>query len=64
MTGWNSWVGFDEIRRTKNEKWFSRNFQDGKYAINPELFFQLDEGGRRGHDLKLLRKDLENFFSI
>ena len=21
-------VGFDEIRKMKNEKWFSRNFQD------------------------------------
>jgi len=24
--------------------------------INPELFFQLDEGDRRGHDQKLIKK--------
>ena len=27
-----------------------------KYDINPELFFQLDEGDRRGHDYKLFKK--------
>jgi len=27
-----------------------------KYDINPELFFQLDEGERRGHDHKLFKK--------
>ena len=27
-----------------------------KYDINPELFFQLDEGDRRGHDQKLFKK--------
>jgi len=27
-----------------------------KYHIYPELFFQLDEGGRRGHDHKLFKK--------
>ena len=27
-----------------------------KYDINPELFFQLDEGDRRGHDHKLFKK--------
>ena len=26
-----------------------------KYDINPELFFQLDEGDRRGHDQKLFK---------
>ena len=26
------------------------------YDINPELFFQLDEGDRRGHDHKLFKK--------
>ena len=29
---------------------------NGKYDINPELFFQLNEGGRRGHDQKLFKK--------
>ena len=29
---------------------------NGKYDINPELFFQLDEGGRRGRDQKLFKK--------
>jgi len=27
-----------------------------KYDINPELFFQLDEGDRRGHGQKLFKK--------
>jgi len=27
-----------------------------KYDINPELFFQLDEGDRWGHDQKLFKK--------
>ena len=27
-----------------------------KYHIYPELFFQLDEGGRRAHDHKLFKK--------
>jgi len=27
-----------------------------KYDINPELFFHLDEGDRRGHDQKLFKK--------
>jgi len=27
-----------------------------KYDINPELFFQLEEGGRRGHDHKLFKR--------
>jgi len=27
-----------------------------KYDINPELFFQLDEGDSRGHDQKLFMK--------
>jgi len=27
-----------------------------KYDINPELFFQLDEGDRRGHNQKLFKK--------
>jgi len=27
-----------------------------KYDINPELFFQLDEGDRRGHDHKPFKK--------
>jgi len=27
-----------------------------KYDINRELFFQLDEGDKRGHDRKLFKK--------
>jgi len=26
------------------------------YSINPELFFQLDKGGRKGHDQKVFKK--------
>jgi len=29
---------------------------NGKYDINPKLFLQLDEGGRRGDDQKLFKK--------
>jgi len=28
---------------------------DRNYDIDPELFFQLDEGDRRGHDQKLFK---------
>ena len=31
---------------------------NGKYDTNPELLFQLDEGGRRGHDQKLFKKKI------
>ena len=51
-------VGFDEIRRTKNESDLVETFKivNGKYDVTPELFFQLDESGRRGHDQKLFKK--------
>jgi len=29
------------------------------YDAHSELFFHLDEGGRRGHEKKLFKKDLE-----
>ena len=29
---------------------------NAKYDINLELFFQVDEGGRRGHDQKVFKK--------
>ena len=29
---------------------------NGVYDINGDLFFQLDEGGRRGHDQELFKK--------
>ena len=35
-----------------------------KYDINPELFFQLDEGDRRGHDHKLFNSTQLNSTSI
>ena len=29
---------------------------NGEYDLNRDLFFQIDEGGRRGHDQKLFKK--------
>ena len=29
------------------------------YDVHSELFFHLDEGGRRGHEKKLFKKDLD-----
>ena len=29
------------------------------YDVHSELFFNLDEGGRRGHEKKLFKKDLD-----
>ena len=46
-----------EGRRKRSD--FVETFKiiNGKYIdINPELFYQLDEGGRRGYDLKLFKK--------
>ena len=31
------------------------------YDINSDLFFQLDEGGRRGHDQKLFKKRFKKY---
>ena len=43
----------NDIKGKKKVKVISSN---GKYDINPELFFQLDEGCQRGHDQKLFKK--------
>jgi len=45
-----------EGRRMRSDLVETFKIVNGKYIINPELFFQLDEGGRRGHDLKLFKK--------
>ena len=41
---------------------------NGKYDLNRELFFQLDEGGRRGHNQKLFKKrfrlDIRKYASV
>ena len=43
--------------RVHNERhWHFMLLVNRKYDINPELFFQLDEGDRRRHDHKLSKK--------
>ena len=45
-----------EVRRMRIDLLDTFKIVNGKYDINPELFFQLDESGRRGHDQKLFKK--------
>jgi len=54
----------NEIRKTKNE--YSDlietfKIMNGPYNINRDLFFQLDEGGRRGHGQKLFKRRFRVF---
>ena len=45
-----------EERRMRSDLIETFKIVNRKYDINPELFFQLDEGYRRGHDQKLFKK--------
>ena len=45
-----------EGRRMRSDLVETFKIINGKYDINPELFFQLDEAGRRGHDQRLFKK--------
>jgi len=45
-----------EGRRMNSDLIQTFNIVNRKYDIDPELFFQLDEGDRRGHDHKLSKK--------
>jgi len=45
-----------EERRMRSDLLETFKIVNRKYDINPELFFQLDEGHRRGHDQKLFTK--------
>ena len=45
-----------EGRRMRSDLIETFKIVNRKYDINPELFFQLDEGDRRGHDHKLFKK--------
>ena len=45
-----------EERRMRSDLIETFKILNRKYDINPELFFQLDEGDRRGHDQKLFKK--------
>jgi len=45
-----------EERRMRSDLIETFKIVNRKYDINPELFFQLDEGDRRGHDQKLFKK--------
>jgi len=55
----SSWVidnsSMLEGRRTRSDLIENFKIVNGKYDINPKLFFQLDEDGRRGHDWKLFK---------
>jgi len=45
-----------EERRMRSDLIETFKIVNRKYDINPELFFQLHEGDRRGHDQKLFKK--------
>jgi len=45
-----------EGRRIRSDLIETFKIVNRKYDINPELFFQLDECDRRGHDHKLFKK--------
>ena len=45
-----------ERRRVRSDLIETFKIMNGKYDLNRELFFQLDEGGRRGHNQKLFKK--------
>ena len=45
-----------ERRRVTSDLIETFKIMNGMYDINGDLFFQLDEGGRRGHDQKLFKK--------
>ena len=48
-----------EGRRMRSDLIETFKIVNKKYDINPELFFQLHEGDRRGHDINCSRKDLD-----
>ena len=45
-----------ERRRVRSDLIETFKIMNGVYDINGDLFFQLDEGGTRGHDQKLFKK--------
>ena len=45
-----------EGRRRRSDLIKTFKIVNRKYDINPDLFFQMDEGDRRGHDYKLFKK--------
>ena len=45
-----------ERQRERSDLIETFNIMNGVYDINGDLFFKLDEGGRRGHDQKLFKK--------
>ena len=45
-----------ERRRVRSDLIETFKIVNGKYDLNRELFFQRDEGGRRGHNQKLFKK--------
>jgi len=51
-------LGFQRLeeRRMRSDLIETFKIVNRKYDINPELFFQLDESDRRGHDQKLFKK--------
>jgi len=58
---YNDWLKNLGLQRLKGQRMRSDQIEtfkivNRKHDINPELFFQLDEGDRRGHDQKLFKK--------
>ena len=44
------------MRRLRCDLIDTFNIMNSKYDVHSELFFNFDEGGRRGHEKKLLKK--------
>jgi len=45
-----------ERRRVRSDLIKTYKIMNGKYDLNRDLFFQLKEGGRKGHDQKLFKR--------
>ena len=48
-----------EKRRIRSDLIECFKITNGMYDIDRELFFTIDDGGRRGHDQNCLKEDLD-----
>ena len=48
-----------DMRRVRCDLIDTFKIMNSIYDVHSELFFHLDEGGRRGHEKKLFKKDLD-----
>jgi len=48
-----------EKRRVRSDLIETFKFMKGMYDLEKKIFFELDDRGRRGHDHKLFKRDLD-----